>query len=57
LKVALDGSIGNSTALSIIDEVKTSVSLFKRLAKENGVPTKDITPIANHLDTMLTVKS
>lgn len=57
LKIAADGSIDNSTALLIIDEVKTSVSMFKRLAKENGVPAKDISPVAKHLDAMLTMKS
>jgi serine/threonine-protein kinase HipA len=57
LKVATGGSIDNSTALLIIDEVKTSVSMFKRLAKENGVPAKDISPVAKHLDAILTMKS
>lgn len=55
LKVAADGSINRNNAHSIIDEVKSAVSGFKRLAKDNGVSAKEITPIAKQLDAMLLV--
>ena len=38
-----------------IDEVKTSVASFKRLAKEVAIPVKVINPIADCINTMLMV--
>jgi serine/threonine-protein kinase HipA len=54
LKLAQTASIYKKTALMITDQVKTSVGTFKRLAKENGVPTRISSPIAKQLDAMLT---
>lgn len=50
LKVAHVGSIGKKTALSIIEQVKTSVTTFKQMAKENDVPVKTSTPIVKQLE-------
>lgn len=54
LSVSKSASISNKDALIMVDQVKTSVSTFKRLAKENGVPAKISTPIAKHLEATLT---
>lgn len=53
LEVAQAASISKKAALAIIDQVKTSVATFKRLAKENGVPVKTIGPVAKELEAML----
>jgi hypothetical protein len=53
LKVALHGLITKNDAVRIIEEVKASVATFRHLAQENGVPEKEISPIAQHIDAML----
>jgi hypothetical protein len=50
-----NASLSEKTALSIIDEVKTSVASFKRLAKEIAIPAKVINPISDHINIMLMV--
>lgn len=53
LKVARVGSIGEKTALSIIDQVKTSVAAFRQMAKEKDIPVKTSSPIERQLMAML----
>jgi serine/threonine-protein kinase HipA len=53
LKVAHVASIGEKTALSITDQVKTSVATFNQLAKENDIPVKTSSPIVKQLEAML----
>ncbi len=53
LEVAGVGSISEKSACVIIDQVKTSVASFMRLAKAGGVPDKISAPIAKQLDCML----
>ena len=53
LAIARAASIHEKTALAIIDQVKTAVVSFKRLAKENGVPEKISAPIARQQEVML----
>lgn len=56
LKVAKVASIPEKTAHSIIDQVKTAVTAFKRLADEHDVPVKTSNPIARHIEEMLAVR-
>lgn len=53
LKVAQVASMDKKTAVMIIDHVKTSISTFRQLAKENGVPARAYSQIARQLDGML----
>ena len=55
MTVARAASISEKSALAIIDQVKTAVTSFKSLAKENGVPNKISGPIIKQLDAMLTL--
>lgn len=55
LEVALTASINKKAALSIIDQVKTSVAAFEQLAKANGVPEKTASPISKQLEVMLSL--
>ena len=55
LQVAINASISEKTAMYIIDEVKTSVASFKRLAEDISVPAKVIKPIADQINIMIMV--
>ena len=52
LKVAHVGSIGEKSAISVIEQVKTSVATFKQMAKEHDVPLKISAPIVKQLEAM-----
>jgi serine/threonine-protein kinase HipA len=55
-KVAKVASIHEKTAHSIIDQVKTAVATFKRLALEHDVPVKTSNPITSQIEKMLTMR-
>jgi len=54
LKVARVASISSKSALSIIDQVKTSLATFKQLAHDGGVPVKMYSPVFKQIEIMLT---
>jgi len=53
LKVAHVASIGEKAALSITDQVKTSVATFKQMAREKDIPVKTSSPTVRQLEAML----
>ena len=55
LKVARAASISSKTALSIIDQVKTSLAMFKQLAHDCSVPVKTSAPVTKQIEMMLTL--
>ncbi|MEI6828076.1 MAG: hypothetical protein WCK54_20995 [Desulfuromonadales bacterium] len=52
--MARAASISSKTALSIIDQVKTSLAMFTQLAHDGGVPAKTSSPITSQIEMMLT---
>jgi serine/threonine-protein kinase HipA len=53
LKVAKTASIHEKTALSIIDQVKTAVATFTKMACEYNVPVKISEPVRRQIEKML----
>ena len=51
--LAAKGAIDNSAAVRIIEQVKDSVAMFKRLAANHGLPAKVTSPIAKELDSLI----
>lgn len=54
LKVSKAASISDKAARMIIDQVKTSLSKFRQMAADSGVPPKTSTPIVKQIEAMLT---